>query len=185
MAESGQIRVRLYRESGGSPAACPRSTASRLVRLPPYRAFALGYQFAESFFWGAVCGTILTPMDRSLAAAVTGAVASVGVALAAAVVIAPVAYADDQADGAFIMHLEKRGVPTGLTNGTMGAKLGHAVCDDIKAGSQASSKVLQIANLNDADEFTVPQAEEIVYWAITDLCPDEMSQRQDHWRDGN
>jgi len=24
----------------------------------------------------------------------------------------------------------------------------------------------------------------IVYWAITDLCPDEMSQRQDHWRDG-
>lgn len=123
-------------------------------------------------------------MKRSLAAAVTGAVVSVGVALAAAVVIAPVAYADNQADGAFIMHLEKRGVPTGLTNGTMGAKLGHAVCDDIKAGSQASSKVLQIANLNDADEFTVPQAEEIVYWAITDLCPDEMSQRQDHWRDG-
>lgn len=28
------------------------------------------------------------------------------------------------------------------------------------------------------------KAEVIVYWAITDLCTDQMSQRQDHWRDG-
>ena len=28
------------------------------------------------------------------------------------------------------------------------------------------------------------QAKVIVYWAITDLCTDQKSQRQDHWRDG-
>jgi hypothetical protein len=28
------------------------------------------------------------------------------------------------------------------------------------------------------------QAKVIVYWAITDLCPDKIGQRQDHWRDG-
>jgi len=32
---------------------------------------------------------------------------------------------------------------------------------------------------------SIPKAEVVVYWAIADLCPDEMGQRQYHWRDGN
>jgi hypothetical protein len=108
----------------------------------------------------------------------------VGGVFAAIVASIPAAHADNQADGAFVMHLEKRGIPTGFTNGTAGAKLGHAVCDDLKNGKVAANTVIQIANFNDGDQFTEPQAEEIVYWAITDLCPDQISQRQDHWRDG-
>lgn len=77
-------------------------------------------------------------------------------------------------------------MPTGVTNGTAGAQLGHAVCTDLGTGSLADNKVLQVANLqlNHMDEFTVPQAEMIVFWAINDLCPQYSSQMQQHWKDG-
>lgn len=92
----------------------------------------------------------------------------------------------NHADGTYIGDLEARGVPTGASNGTRGAELGRAVCTDLGDGSQADNKVMQVANLqlNHMDEFTVGQAEMIVYWAVTDLCPAHASQLQQHWRDG-
>lgn len=91
----------------------------------------------------------------------------------------------DLADGKYISDLEARGVPTGQLDGTAGAKLGHAVCDDLGT-STATAKVLQVAALQqgNVDQFTTPQAEEIVYWAVTELCPQFSSQLQAHWRDG-
>lgn len=62
--------------------------------------------------------------------------------------------------------------------------LGDAVCDDLHKGNAAANEVIGVANDVDALHGSVPKAEVVVYWAITDLCPDEMSQRQDHWRDG-
>jgi hypothetical protein len=99
----------------------------------------------------------------------------------------PAQDAKDTADGAYIGDLDARGVPTGITNGTNGATLGRDVCTDLGAGSAADTKVLQVANLqiNLMDEFTVPQAEMIVYWAVRDLCPQYASQAQDHWKDGS
>ncbi len=70
------------------------------------------------------------------------------VVVAAAVValaLAPVARADS--DGAYVGHLDERHVPTGITNGTVGAKLGHAVCGDMKNGTPADTLVMQVANL--------------------------------------
>jgi len=96
----------------------------------------------------------------------------------------------DDAESLYLAALYARGVPAAppdpLQIMIVAWHLGHAVCSDIKNGSNAGAKVMQIASLqlNGKDQFTLPQAEEIVYWAITDLCPDQMSQRQDHWRDG-
>jgi hypothetical protein len=68
-----------------------------------------------------------------------------------------------------------------------GATLGHAVCDDLGKGSAADEKVMQVANLqlNHVDQFTTPQAEMIVFWAINDLCPQFSNQMQEHWKDGS
>ena len=95
--------------------------------------------------------------------------------------------AKDKADGEYIGDLDARGVPTGVTNGTSGATLGHAVCDDLGKGSAADEKVMQVANLqlNHMDQFTTPQAEMIVFWAINDLCPQFSNQMQEHWKDGS
>jgi hypothetical protein len=35
------------------------------------------------------------------------------------------------------------------------------------------------------DQFTTPQAEMIVFWAINDLCPQFSNQMQEHWKDGS
>lgn len=96
------------------------------------------------------------------------------------------ARADNQADGQYLEDLDARGVPTGVTNGAP-PELGHAVCKDLDAGSDAGSKVLQVANfqLGHKPQFTVMQAEEVVYWAVTDLCPTHSSQLRESWRDGN
>lgn len=98
----------------------------------------------------------------------------------------PVDAAKNQADGTYLGDLDARGVPTGITNGAP-PELGHAVCTDIGAGSDAGAKLLQVANLqlNHMDQFTTPQAEMIVYWAVKDLCPQYSSQLQDHWKDGS
>jgi hypothetical protein len=96
---------------------------------------------------------------------------------------APSAHAN--ADGQYISDLEARGVPVGVTNGVPPA-LGHAICQDLDAGGYAGSKVFEVANLqlNGQDQFTLMQAEEIVYWAVTDLCPSHSSELKPYWRDG-
>jgi hypothetical protein len=62
-----------------------------------------------------------------------------------------------------------------------GTTLGDAVCGDLHKGEAAANSVIGVSNIM---HMPMSQAEVVVYWAITDLCPDEMSQRQDHWRDG-
>lgn len=93
--------------------------------------------------------------------------------------------AKDLADGKYLTDLDARNVPTGVTNGAP-PELGHAVCADLGDGSAADGKVMQVANLQlgNVDQFTISQAEEIVYWAVTELCPQYSSQLQTHWRDG-
>lgn len=60
--------------------------------------------------------------------------------------------------------------------------LGDAICGDLHKGTPASSEVMGISNTL---HITMPQSMVATYWAITDLCPDQMSQRQDHWSDGH
>lgn len=65
-----------------------------------------------------------------------------------------------------------------------GKTLGDAVCTDLHQGNAGAKGVIGVANDFSAIHGSMSQAKVIVYWAITDLCPDQMSQRQDHWRDG-
>jgi hypothetical protein len=83
----------------------------------------------------------------------------------------------------YLQHLSERGVPTGIAGGAR-PDFGHAVCKDIAGGEAGASAVIRIANLNKGAQFTGPQAEMIVYWAIADLCPDQSAQSQNRWKDG-
>lgn len=89
------------------------------------------------------------------------------------------------ADGKYIGDLQARGVSTSQTDGAPPG-LGHAICDDLGKGSTAPAKLMQVANLqlNHKDQFTMPQAEIVVYWAVTELCPKYAGQLQDPWKDG-
>ena len=64
-----------------------------------------------------------------------------------------------------------------------GNNLGSDVCKDIKAGQAAADVVINVSHQSPTGT-TIPQAEIIVYYAITDICPDLIGQRQDHWRNG-
>lgn len=68
-----------------------------------------------------------------------------------------------------------------VINAEIQKTLGDAVCADLHKGNAAANEVIGVSN-----DMRMPmsQAEVVVYWAITDLCTDEMSQRQDQWRDG-
>jgi len=94
--------------------------------------------------------------------------------------------AGGEADGRYIGDLDARSVPTGPTNGTNGAELGHAVCTDLDDGADAGAKVMQVAGLqlNHMPQFTTRQAEIIVYWAVSDLCPAHAAGLREEWRDG-
>ena len=60
--------------------------------------------------------------------------------------------------------------------------LGDVVCAELHEGKSAGNEVMRVAS--NVSALSMPKAEVAVYWAITDMCPDEMSQRQDRWRDG-
>ena len=47
-----------------------------------------------------------------------------------------------------------------------------------------ASETADLANDVKSLNKSMAKAEVSVYGAITDLCPDQISQRQDHWRDG-
>jgi hypothetical protein len=65
-----------------------------------------------------------------------------------------------------------------------GTTLGDAVCNELQGGAAGANEVIEVANQVDSLKGSMSQSEVVVYWAITDLCPDQTSQRQDHWRDG-
>lgn len=121
-------------------------------------------------------------MSRITAALVVMLVVSLA---ACAPVVTHDADSGNLADGKYLGDLGARGVPTGVTNGAPPG-LGHAICTDMAGGSTAPTKLMQVANLqqNHQDQFTLQQAEMIVYWAVTELCPQYSSQLQDTWADG-
>jgi hypothetical protein len=65
-----------------------------------------------------------------------------------------------------------------------GTTLGDAVCNELRSGNAGANEVIEVANEVDSLKGSMSQSEVVVYWAITDLCSDQMGQRQDHWRDG-
>lgn len=77
---------------------------------------------------------------------------------------------------------EHGGPKDGVYNAESQQTLGDAVCGDLKKGNAAANEVTGVSNdMN----LTMAQAEVVVYYAITDLCTDQMSQRQDHWANGS
>ncbi|MFD0924112.1 DUF732 domain-containing protein [Williamsia deligens] len=84
-------------------------------------------------------------------------------------------------DTQFLGHLKDHQVPTGVTHGANPA-LGAAVCKDLRGGAEGANEVISVTN---DGGFTEPQAEVIVYYAIADLCTDQSSKSQDHWKDGS
>jgi hypothetical protein len=111
-------------------------------------------------------------------------------AIAAAISIgmAPPAHAISDQQIHYMADVDQHG---GLTTSQVftvkdgnGTTLGDAVRADLKQGRAAANEVTDVADEVTSLNGSMAKAEVAVYWAITDLCPDQMSQRQDHWRDG-
>jgi hypothetical protein len=109
-------------------------------------------------------------------------------AVLAVVFAAPVGATTDQ-QVQFMADVDQHG---GLTTSQVftvqdgkGTTLGDAVCNELKGGVAGANEVTEVANEVDSLHGSMKQAEVVVYWAITDLCSDQMSQRQDHWKDGS
>jgi hypothetical protein len=66
-----------------------------------------------------------------------------------------------------------------MINGETQKTLGDAVSGDLYKGNAAANEVIGVSN--DMHE-TMSQAKVVVYWAITDLCPDQVGQRPDRCR---
>ena len=62
--------------------------------------------------------------------------------------------------------------------------LGDEVCAELHEGKSAGNEVRRVVSSVSGLHGYMPKAEVAVYWAITDMCPDVMNQRQDRWRDG-
>jgi hypothetical protein len=101
------------------------------------------------------------------------------VCVAAVVAVLVLGECTESAKDKFNADVRKRDIS--LSQVAPGNKLGGAVCKDIHNGNAAASEVIGVTN--DA-HWTESQAEIVVYYAITDVCPDLLSQRQDHWKDG-
>jgi hypothetical protein len=107
-------------------------------------------------------------------------------AAAAAVSIGLAAWAQALSDqqGQFVADVVQHGgvYADRMINGETQRTLGDGECSDLHKGNAAANEVIGVSN---DMHMPMSQAEVVVYWAITDLCTDQMSQRQDHWRDGN
>ena len=59
---------------------------------------------------------------------------------------------------------------------------GRRICSDLRGGATG---VEEIATASADPVVGRANAEIMVYWAITDLCSDQMSKRQDQWKNGH
>lgn len=104
-------------------------------------------------------------------------------ALLSALLLAAPAHAASDAQIKWQADVAAHGGPTdGVYNAESQQTLGDAVCGDIKKGNAAANVAIEVSN---DGNLTMKQAMIVTYWAITDLCPDQISQRQDHWKDGS
>ena len=71
------------------------------------------------------------------------------------------------------------GPANGMWNPQAGKTLGDAVCAELGTGKTAPTVVTEVSNQG---HLPTAQSQVIVYWAITDLCPNQMSQRVDAWQ---
>jgi hypothetical protein len=109
----------------------------------------------------------------------------VAVAATIAIGTAAPAHALSDQQRKFVADVIQRGVNgDSMINSETQQTLGDAVCTDLHKGNAAANEVIGVANDFTALHGSMSQAEVVVYWAITDLCTDELGQRQDHWRDG-
>jgi hypothetical protein len=111
-------------------------------------------------------------------------VGALAVPVAAVMLAAPAQAVTDQ-QIRFLSDVDQHGGITTEQAYVPGQTLGDAACADMKKGNVAANEVIGIANDVKSLNGSMSKAEVVVYWAITDLCPDFMSQRQDHWKDGN
>jgi hypothetical protein len=88
----------------------------------------------------------------------------------------------NDAETKFNSDVDEQGIASSLVQ-TGTDNLGTDVCNDIRSGQAAANVVINVQSGN-ANGLTMRGAEIITYYAITDICPDEISQRQDHWKTG-
>lgn len=90
-------------------------------------------------------------------------------------------------DGKFLTDVWEHGNVSMGAVALVGAKdktLGEASCREMQGGKSADYEVARFANTTNPDGspvFSAAQSRVIVYYAITDLCPDQMSKRNDAW----
>ena len=117
-------------------------------------------------------------VKRPFAVALAGAVFPLSVALAG-----PAHALNDQQ----IKFTADVGQHAGLTADQVsapdGKTLGDIACAELFSGDPADNVILGFSNDVGSLQGSISKAQTVVYWAITDLCPDQMSQRQDDWRD--
>jgi Protein of unknown function (DUF732) len=112
--------------------------------------------------------------------------ASVGFAIGVAGVFTACSSGPDH-DQDFLAHVSEHGNVSMGDVALVGDKdttLGGASCTEMRDGKDADYEVQRFANTTKPDGspmFSVAQSRVIVYYAITDLCPDQMSKRNDAW----
>lgn len=76
------------------------------------------------------------------------------------------------------------GVPNSTTMVTFGTGqgVGDRICSDARAGKDLFGTTNQLAE-NPRWAMTKDQARVTVYWAVHDLCPDQIGKTTDFWKD--
>ncbi len=99
------------------------------------------------------------------------------VAIAISIACAPAANALTEAQTQFVDDVEQHSDLAHdrlVDDADPSNTLGDAICDDLRNGRTAYTERTDV----EADEeMSATQAMVPVYWAITDLCPDQMSKR--------
>jgi Protein of unknown function (DUF732) len=113
-------------------------------------------------------------------------VASVGFAIGVVGIVTSCSTSPDN-DQNFLAHVSEHGNVSMGDVALVGDKdktLGDTSCTEMQGGKDANYEVERFANTTKPDGspmFSEAQSRVIVYYAITDLCPDQMSKRNDAW----
>jgi hypothetical protein len=112
-------------------------------------------------------------------------VALMGAVVSTSVALASPAHALNDQQIKFTVDVDQHGgLTTDQVSAPGGKTLGDLACAELFSGDPADNVILGLSNDVASLQGSISKAEVVVYWAITDLCPDQMSQRQDDWRDG-
>jgi hypothetical protein len=86
----------------------------------------------------------------------------------------------------FEFDVAVHGVPSSRVSmmNEKGQTLGDAVCADVEGGQAPGNVAIGLNNLEGSNRFTMPESLVVTYWAIKDICPDQIGNGvKEGWKD--